>query len=421
MQSSAYDRNAEGEVRIGGADLTDLVTEYGSPLYVYNFDHLRHVYRHLRDLLHPKIDLYYAVKANPNPTLIKQYVDLGAGFDLSSAGELILVRDQGANLHRTSFAGPGKTERELLEAIKSGVGMLSVESFSELTNVAQIAQSMDNMTSVTIRVNPSRRTHGFYVKMGGIPSQFGIDQERLPEVIALVESSKWLVIEGLHVYSGTQSLDEEAIVENITNVLQIGEISFENSGISLKKINLGGGFGVAYYDGEVDLEPKRLINAINQVVATYLEKHPQTYFVLELGRYLVAATGIYVTRVIRTKKSRGSSFLVLDGGMNHYLAASGNLGQIFRQNFPVIHGTKPGHDGKVEKYHIVGPLCTILDRIATNVQLPLTDEGDLLAFPLAGAYAYTASPLQFLSHPAPAEVAVIGGEILKIRQKVESW
>lgn len=412
-----YKRNTKGRITVGENDLAEVVRVYDSPLYVFDFNYLQDVYRKLRGLLHPQIDLYYAVKANPNPHIVKQYMDLGAGLDLSSIGEMLLARRLGVDPHRTSLAGPAKTGSHLLEAINNNVGMLSVESLSELENIATIAESIGRLVNVTIRINPSKRVQGFSVKMGGIPSQFGIDQERLPAVLEFAANSEWIEIDGIHVYSGTQSLDADAIVDGIKNTLQIAESDFENHGISLKKINLGGGFGVAYYEGEVALDEKRLVHAINKTVDDYLKRYPQTQFILELGRYLVASSGIYVATVVRRKESRGSIFLVLDGGMNHYLALSGNFGQVFRKNFPVIHGSKVSGDGKEEKYHLVGALCTVLDRVGTDVQLPVIDEGDLLVFPLAGAYSYTASPLMFLSHPAPAEVAVKGREVLEIRKR----
>jgi diaminopimelate decarboxylase len=414
-----FKRDAKGGIIIGGMHVEELVEKYSSPLFIYNFDYLKNTYLKLRDALHSKIDLYYAVKANPNPHVVKQYLDLGAGLDLSSIGEVRMVKAQGANLSRTSFAGPGKTASDLIEALECGV-CLSIESLSELEDIIQIADSIGKTANITLRINPSQRTKGFSVKMGGISSQFGIDQELLPKAIEKVQQAESVRIDGLHIYAGTQSLDSNAIVENIKNTLQIAEIHFENCGIPLKKINLGGGFGVTYHEGEDVLNEKELTHSINALADGYISKHPQTRLIIELGRYLVASSGVYVVKVVRKKVSRGSNFLILDGGMNHYLALSGNFGQIFRKNFPVIHDTKVLDVDGCEKYHLVGSLCTVLDRVGTDVQLPITQEGDLLVFPLAGAYAYTASPLQFLSHPIPSEIAIRQKSARMIRNRIET-
>ena len=402
-------------------DLAGLVHEFGSPLYLYDFDHLRQVYQRFQGQLHPAIDVYYAVKANPNPAIIKQFMELGSGFDLSSVGEMRLVIQLGGEPSRMSLAGPAKTDEVLREALEAQIGMLSIESLSELRSLVAIAQERQEHTAVTLRINPAQLTHGFSMKMGGVASPFGIDEEQLPEAVSLVQQSPWVTITGLHVFAGTRSLDAMAIVHNVQNIVRLADQCSATYGLRLDRINLGGGLGVPYHQGEPELDESQVISGINATVEAYLKHRPDTQFVMELGRYLVASAGMYVATVVRKKQSREVTFVVLDGGMHHYLAASGNLGQVFRKNFPVCHGTKPHVRGELHTYHLVGPLCTPIDRMATNVELPQVDEGDLLVFPRAGAYAYTASPLQFLGHPAPAEVAVCGTDVIKIRERIEHW
>ena len=421
MHNLSYDRDPNGRIKVGPYDLVDLVHRFGSPLYIYDFDRLRGIYQHLQGKLHSAIQIYYAVKANPNPDIVKQYVEMGAGFDLSSAEEMRLVLNLGGDPSRMSFAGPGKRDEELKEAMAAHVGMLSVESISELVSIGEIARLTKRRTEVTLRVNPRQGAQGFSIRMGGGPSPFGIDEEQIAEVMSLIQRSNWLEVKGLHVFSGTQSLDAAAIVENIQNILRIAEQCHANYGLKFEIINIGGGLGVSYHQEEKGLDEAQLVTGINSAIGAYLKGHPGTRFVLELGRYLVASSGIYVATVVRKKESRGITFLILDGGMNHYLAASGNLGQGFRKNFPVLHGTKTNQEGKNQRYHVAGPLCTPIDRMASDVQLPIMEVGDLLVFPLAGAYAYTASPLQFLSHPAPAEIAIRGNEVFKIRNRIDCW
>jgi diaminopimelate decarboxylase len=414
MPTSPYDRNPNGQLRIGPHPLAVLVERFGSPLYLYNFEHLREVYTRLRKQLYPGINLYYAIKANPNPSIIKQYIDLGAGFDVSSVGELRLALRLGAKPECMSFAGPGKQNGELEEAIAADIGMLSVESFSELASIAQLAEKHEKPVSITLRVNPVQKTRGYQIKMGGVPSPFGIDEECIGDCVQYVRRSRWLKIKGLHVFAGTQCLEEDAIVENTLNILRLADALSRNLDLRFEAINLGGGWGIPYHDGEKQLDEKKLTDQINAVVGSYLTSRPQTKFILELGRYLVASSALYVTTVVRAKQSRGARFLILDGGMNHYLAASGNLGQVFRKNFPLVHASKPNEHEEIQNYNVVGPLCTPIDRMGTDVKLPITVEGDILVFPLAGAYAYSASPLHFLSHPSPAEIAVKGEEVFAI-------
>jgi diaminopimelate decarboxylase len=402
-------------------DLAGLVREFGSPLYLYDFTHLREVYQRFREPLHAAIEVYYAVKANPNPAIIKQFMELGSGFDLSSVGEMRVVIQQGGEPSRMSLAGPAKTDEILREALEAQIGMLSIESLSELRSLMALAQERQHHTGVTLRINPAQLTQGFSMKMGGVASPFGIDETQLPEAVELVRQSPWVTISGLHVFAGTRSLDAAAIVQNVRHIVRLADHCSATYGLKLDRINLGGGLGVPYHQGEPELDEPQVIAGINAAVEDYLQRWPDTQFVMELGRYLVASAGMYVATVVRLKQSHGVTFAVLDGGMHHYLAASGNLGQVFRKNFPVCHGTKPQVPGDLHTYHLVGPLCTPIDRMASNVELPPLDEGDLLVFPLAGAYAYTASPLQFLGHPAPAEVAVCGAEVVKIRERIEHW
>jgi diaminopimelate decarboxylase len=313
-----------------------------------------------------------------------------------------------------SFAGPGKQNGDLEEAIATNVGMLSVESLSELDSIAKLAEKHEKLAAITLRVNPAQKTRGYQIKMGGIPSPFGIDEENIGDCVRYARQSRWLRIKGLHVFAGTQCLQEDAIVENTVNILRLAEALSRAFDLQFEAINLGGGWGIPYHDDEKELDEKKLTTQINEAVTPYLASRPQTKFILELGRYLVASSAQYAATVIRTKTSRGASFLVLDGGMNHYLAASGNLGQVLRKNFPILHASRPNAHGEMRDYHVVGPLCTPIDRMGTNVKLPITTEGDILVFPLAGAYAYSASPLHFLSRPTPAEIAVKGNEVLVI-------
>ena len=402
-------------------DLNALLEQFGSPLYVYDFSKIRQTCRRLRVSLHPAIQLYYAVKANPNPAIVREFVNNGTGFDVSSGGELALTLAQGGNPAQISFAGPGKTRAELQAAVYAGINFLSVEAISELADIEQIARELGRPASIMLRVNPRYRIKGFQIKMGGVPSPFGIDEEQLNEVLPSVLNSKRLKLKGLHVYAGTQLLDENAIVENTQMILEMAEKYGRAFRCEFECINIGGGWGVPYHEKDRPLAEDALISQLNKTVTRFASRQPHTKLILELGRYLVGNAGVYVTKVVRVKKSRGVNYLILDGGMNHYLAASGNFGQVLRKNFPIFRVNLRNQTSEGETYHVVGPLCTPIDRMGSNVNLPQTREGDLVVFPQTGAYAYTASPLQFLGHPAPAEVAIDSDKIFQIRKRIEKW
>jgi len=285
MHNPLCGRDSNGRIKVGPYDLVDLVQRFGSPLYIYDFDRLRGIYQHLQGQLHSAIQIYYAVKANPNPEIVKQYVEMGAGFDLSSAEEMRLVLNLGGDPSRMSFAGPGKRDEELKEAMAAHVGMLSVESISELVSIGEIARLTKRRTEVTLRVNPRQGAQGFSIRMGGGPSPFGIDEEQIAEVMSLIQRSNWLEVKGLHVFSGTQSLDAAAIVENVQNILRLAEHCHANYGLKFEIINIGGGLGVSYHQEEKVLDEAQLVTGINSAIGAYLKGHPGTRFVLELGRY----------------------------------------------------------------------------------------------------------------------------------------
>ena len=173
----------------------------------------------------------------------------------------------------------------------------------------------------------------------------------------------------------------------------------------MRSLNLGGGFGIPYFPGEQALD----IAPIGANLAALAERartdFPQAELIIELGRYLVGEAGIYVTRIVDRKVSRGQTFLVTDGGLHQHLSASGNFGQVIRKNYPVAIGNKMLGQNR-ETVSIVGPLCTPLDLLAERMELPIADIGDLVVIFQSGAYGLTASPQAFLGHPAGVEVLV---------------
>jgi diaminopimelate decarboxylase len=237
------------------------------------------------------------------------------------------------------------------------------------------------------------------MSMGGGASRFGVDAERIGELAARVPGE----LVGLHIFAGSQNLKTAALQEGVSRTFRLAASIVADLGLRLRHLNIGGGLGIPYADGDQPIDLDAWGRHLGSELAAWHEVHPECRVVVELGRYLVGEAGYYVSRVIDRKESRGTVFLVVDGGLHHHLAASGNFGQVIRRNYPisaVVRSRRPG----LEKVTVVGPLCTPLDTLGTGVTLPVCEVGDLVVIHQSGAYGLTASPVQFLSHPHPAEL-----------------
>jgi len=390
----------DGELAIGGRKASDLVAEAGTtPLFVYSRDMLRSRVAALRDAMPGRLGINYAIKANPYAPVLEIMAGLVDGFDVASAGELARLGEVGIDPARVSFAGPGKRDEELEAAISAGC-TINLESEGEARRALAIAERLGVQPRLAIRVNPSFELRGSGMKMGGGAKQFGIDDERVPalarEIIAA--GAEW---RGLHIFTGSQALDAEAIIETQANVLALADRLAGEIGAALPKLNMGGGFGIPYFNGDTPLDIQAVGAALSDRFAELPDSLAVTELCIELGRYLVGEAGVYLTRVIDRKVSHGQTFLITDGGLHHQLAASGNFGTVVRRNYPLAIAT---HFDAVpeEEANVVGCLCTPLDRLADQAHLPRAEVGDLVAVFCAGAYGATASPADFLGHgPAP--------------------
>lgn len=391
-------------LQIGGMPLTRLAERVGrTPFYAYDRRLLNTRVAQLRSTLPPEIRLQYAVKANPMPALVCHMAGLVDGLDVASAGELKVALDAGMNPQAISFAGPGKRPEELAQAIAAGV-LLNVESFREAHELAQVSATQGQPARVAVRVNPDFELKSAGMTMGGGAKQFGVDAEAVPELLAEI-GQLGLAFEGFHLYSASQNLKAEAICEAQRKTLDLILRLSETAPAPVRILNLGGGFGIPYFPGEQALDLAPIGANLSAIVERARRELPEAELVIELGRYLVGEAGIYVCRVIDRKVSRGQVFLVVDGGMHHHLAASGNFGQVIRKNYPVVVGNRV-HGARREIVSVVGPLCTPLDILADRMELAEAQPGDLIVVFQSGAYGRSASPQAFLSHPEPAEVLV---------------
>ncbi|MFN3988892.1 MAG: pyridoxal-dependent decarboxylase, exosortase A system-associated [Erythrobacter sp.] len=394
----------DGELAIAGRKASELVAEAGrTPVFVYARDRLDARVAALRAALPAKVAINYAVKANPMPQLVAHMAGLVDGFDIASAGELALCQGIGIDPARISFAGPGKRDDELAAAITAGV-TLNCESAGELARTFAIAERLGQRPRIAIRVNPSFELKGSGMKMGGGAKPFGVDADKVPALAreAIAAGADW---RGLHIFTGSQTLSAEAIIEAQANVLDLATRLADDIGAALPRLNMGGGFGIPYFPGDEPLDLERVGAALHERLERLAPVLAQTELCLELGRYLVGEAGVYLTRVIDRKQSHGTTYLVTDGGLHHQLAASGNFGTVVRRNYPSCIATRFGAAPE-EEVNIVGCLCTPLDRLADNAAMPRADVGDLVAVFCAGAYGASASPSGFLGHGPAAELLV---------------
>jgi diaminopimelate decarboxylase len=392
----------DDELQVGGVALTALAARVGrTPFYVYDRAVLEARVRLLRQHLPREIVLHYAMKANPMPALVDFMARLVDGLDVASGGELRVALDSGMDPAQISFAGPGKSEAELAQAVAAGI-LINLESFREIRLLEGISQRLGRAASVAVRVNPDFELKASGMKMGGGPKQFGIDAELVPQALAEI-GARGLAFKGFHIYSGSQNLRHDAICDAQQKTLALAERLAASAPGPVRVLNLGGGFGIPYFKGDVPLNLAPVGENLRSIVERARNSMPGTELVIELGRYLVGEAGLYVCRVLDRKVSRGEVFLVTDGGLHHHLAASGNFGQVLRKNYPVVIGNRVCGEVR-EVASVVGPLCTPLDLLADRMELAAAREGDLVVVHQSGAYGFTASPHNFLGHPPPLEV-----------------
>lgn len=389
-----------GTLRIAGRSAEDWAARAGAtPCFVYDLSIAAARVARFR-LAFPDIALHYAIKANPFPPLLAALAPLVDGVDVASAGELAraLVEKPGAAI---SFAGPGKRDAELTAAIAVGA-TLNLESEGEADRALAAADRLGVTPRLAVRVNPAIELRGSGMRMGGRPSPFGVDAERAAALVRrlIAAGADW---RGFHFYAGSQALGGLAIIETLAATVTLAGRLADEAGAEPPLVNLGGGFGVPYFSGDQPIDEVAIGNGLGETLDDRAASLEHTRFAIELGRWLVAECGVYLTRVIDRKVSMGETFLICDGGLHHQLAATGNLGTVVRRNYPLAVASAMGR-APTEEVSVVGPLCTPLDRIGDHVGLPHAEPGDLIAVFLAGAYGATASPAAFLGHPPAVEL-----------------
>ncbi|MDX1734236.1 MAG: pyridoxal-dependent decarboxylase, exosortase A system-associated [Halioglobus sp.] len=393
---------ADGCLQVGGQAVTEIAQSLGGgPFFAYDSRVMDERVQSLRNALPDAVHVHYAIKANPMQEVVDHLARAVDGLDVASAGELRIALAAGAAPDAISFAGPGKSEEDLQLAVASGV-TLNVESERELQRIIGVADNMDRRASVAVRVNPAFELKSAGMKMGSGPKPFGVDAERVPDMLRSMEDPR-LDFVGFHIYSGSQNLRHDAVAQTQTLTFELAYELAKHAPGPVRSLNIGGGFGVPYFPGEQRLDLAPIGANLASLVGEARTRLPDARVVMELGRYLTAEAGVYICEIIDRKESRGETFLVTNGGLHHHLAASGNFGQVIRKNYPLAVANRMD-EPSLETVNVVGPLCTPLDILGHQVQLPRAEPGDLIAVFQSGAYGFSASPRDFLSHPQPRQV-----------------
>ena len=407
-------------MRIQGIEYEELAERFGTPLYVYDGDVLSGTISGLRAALHPALEVFYSLKANPNISVFDVLRAGGARAEVSSLVELRTALAAGVSPEDVIFLGPGKSERELLACLEAGIYAIVCESFEELEEIERLAAAQGIRQRVLLRINPECAIGGSRLTMGGKPRQFGIDEAQVLSAGNLAKRYQYADVAGIHAYLGTRILDAEVVGKNTRYILDLADRVARSTGIRLDAVDIGGGLGVAYFDGEQDIDPAEVAAEVNPQLEAFAAEHPDTRLIMESGRYLAARAGVYVLGVRYVKESMGERFAIADGGTHHHMAAVG-IGSFVKRNFPAAllsrRADRAGDVGEAEEWNVTGPLCTPNDSILKHASLPPLLPGDLLGILCSGAYGPSASPGLFLSHGFPAEVLVVDGTAHLVRRR----
>ncbi len=393
-----------GELYAEDVPVREIVSETGSPVYIYSYHTLLRHFRAYEEAFNgaPHL-LCFALKANSNGALLKLFAKNGGGADIVSGGELFRALKAGIPSRKVVYAGVGKTEEEIRYALKAGILMFNVESGDELREIDRIAGDMKVKAPIALRINPDidPQTHP-YISTGLKKHKFGIPMEEAVEYYTLAGNLGNIAIVGIHKHIGSQLTKISPFVDALKRILLLVD-ELKKSGINISYLDMGGGLGITYKD-----EKPPLPSALADSILPLLEGRKLT-IVLEPGRSIVGNAGILVTKALYLKKGYDKEFIIVDAGMNDLIRPS--LYDAYHHIHPVVKNRR----GTVIA-DVVGPICESGDFLARDRQLQRVKKGEYLAVMSAGAYGFSMSS-NYNSRPRPAEVMVKGTEYALIRKR----
>ncbi len=406
---------------VAGVDADELVARFGSPLYVYDADVLRGRVAALRAALPTAVDIAFATKANPSPAVLSVLAGTGLGADVASGGELRAVIRAGFHPERVVFTGPGKTDAELEEALRAGVGALTIESLDEFDVVISMAAAARHGQGLMLRLATAGDGEGRPIIGGPGNVKFGLTDEEANEAVDRLRRTGALApqgpfrLRGFHAFGASNVRDAAVLGEGAVDLARRAEVIATRHGLEIELLDAGGGLGIPYADDEDPLDIEALGEGLGREIATWAARPALAgaRLLLEPGRWLAGPAGAYLCRVIRTKERGGRFVAISDGGIHHLLRP-----RLVGQDHRVVPIGATAARPVDERVDLVGPLCTALDILASAAAAPRPRAGDLYAVRDAGAYGYSESMPLFLSHPIPAEIVVDGEAVTVSRARV---
>jgi len=401
-------RYKHNELYCEGVALKRLSRRYGTPLYVYSQKTIVDHYRKIKDAFRSvKPIICYSMKANSSLAICRSLIKEGAGLDIVSGGELYRAVRIGASPRKIVYAGVGKTEKEIEDAVKGKILLFNVESLPELEMIDRVAARLKRRQEVAIRINPDIRpkTHR-YITTGHGENKFGVDIQAARDIFLNRSRFRHLDISGVHLHIGSQIVEARPFVRAIQKIT--GFINaLDGRGIRVKWFNIGGGLGIIYSG-----ERPQTANDYAKAVLPLLKK-TKVRIILEPGRFIVGNAGILLTETVYIKKTSRNNFAIVDAAMNDLIRPS--LYGAYHEVLPVRSRSYSG-SSKIHRYDVVGPVCESGDFLAKNRRFINLRQGDLLAVMGAGAYGFSMSS-SYNSRPRPAEVLVNGNRARLIRRR----
>ncbi|MFJ1118918.1 MULTISPECIES: hypothetical protein [Bacillus cereus group] len=385
-------------------NLNKLTQMYGSPLYIYEESTLEKRAHLIQNAVSPNVEVFYSMKANPNPFVLKTFKKLGLGIEVASKGELLVALAVGYDPEKIFFTAPSKTEEELRLAIENNILAINIDNLQELDLIEKLADEYNCNISITVRIHQylaQNQNRG--LKMTGSSSQFGITAEDILERLEEKPLNPFIKFIGLHTFQGSENFNSEVYLESWSELIEIGR-KLEFQGYPIQFLGLGGGFG---YDptGRKVFDLESFSNILNTTLQNYQDFFRNKRLMVESGNFLAREGGWYVTRVLYTKEREDMTYIFVDGG-THHIPGESRFSKMFsgeQEDIIIL----PLREKILEnKASIVGKLCTPNDILKYKATLPSVEKGDYIIFPNNGAYALTSSRLQFLSHDEPAEIFI---------------
>jgi diaminopimelate decarboxylase len=402
--------------RLAGVSPDQLAAEFGTPLYVYDLDLIGRRVDALRAVLPPRFRLAFAVKANPALAVVAHLARCGIGADIASGGELETVLRAGFGPVAIAMTGPGKTPSELAAAVTAGIGAVTVESPGELRRLEAVAAGLGRRQPIMLRLSVCEDAEFEQVRLiGGAPGKFGMPLEDLRAAARYAAGSPHLELLGVHAFGASNLRDPDRLADHVARLVAVARDVASEAGVPLRLVDAGGGLGIPYVDGELPLDLAVLgsrLAELDKIWGADLAL-AEMQILLEPGRFLVGPAGAYVARVVDVKGLPGAPVAILDGGINHALRPA----LVRQEQRLAMLSSDAGSRDRVPAT-VAGPLCTGIDVFSNAALLPRPEVGDLVALLDAGAYGFTESMPLFLSHGAPAEVAVLGGRARMIRPRM---